>query len=50
MSEEKKPFQRLPTDVIPVNYAVELQPDLQKFTFNGKIDITFEVKSRVKYN
>ena len=40
---EKKPFVRLPTKVVPRNYALELQPDLQKFTFSGKLDITVEV-------
>ena len=40
---EKKPFVRLPTQVVPQNYALELQPDLQKFTFSGKLDITVQV-------
>lgn len=43
MSEEKKPFERLPTDVVPVNYKVELRPDLKAFTFQGKLDITAKV-------
>ena len=45
MSEEKKPFQRLPTDVVPVNYKLELRPDLKAFTFQGKLDITAKVWS-----
>lgn len=44
MSEEKRPFERLPTDVVPVNYKVELRPDLAKFTFQGKLDITAKVR------
>lgn len=40
---EKKPFQRLPVDVIPINYKVELKPDLQAFTFQGKLEITVKV-------
>ena len=44
MSEEKRPFERLPTDVVPVNYKLELRPDLAKFTFQGKLDITAKVR------
>lgn len=40
---EKKPFQRLPVDVVPINYKVELKPDLQAFTFQGKLEITIKV-------
>ena len=43
MAEEKKPFQRLPTDVVPRNYKVELQPNLSTFIFKGKLEITAEV-------
>ena len=42
-SEEKKPFERLPTDVVPVNYKVELRPDLKAWTFQGKLEITAKV-------
>ena len=41
--KEKKPFQRLPTDVVPRNYKLELTPDLKAFTFKGKLEITAEV-------
>lgn len=41
--EEKKAFQRLPKDVVPKNYAVELTPDLKAFTFGGKLRIDAEV-------
>lgn len=44
----KKDFQRLPTDVIPVNYCLELKPDLQNFTFDGKVRITVDVKKVTK--
>ena len=40
---EKKPFERLPVDVVPVNYKVELQPDLTAFTFKGRLEITVQV-------
>ena len=29
-------FTRLPHSVIPVNYALELQPDMKTFTFKGR--------------
>ncbi|KAL5489625.1 hypothetical protein EMCRGX_G018741 [Ephydatia muelleri] len=51
--EEKKAFQRLPKDVVPKNYAVELTPDLKAFTFGGKLRIDAEVvtsTSRVVLN
>lgn len=41
-----KPFERLPTCVIPVNYKIQLQPDLQKFTFAGKETISVQVEKR----
>ena len=40
---EKKPFERLPTNVVPRNYRVELTPDLKAFTFAGRLDVTAEV-------
>lgn len=45
--EEKKPFVRLPTDVVPTNYAVQLTPDLEKFTFNGILDIDVKVSEKM---
>ena len=40
MSEmEKKAFQRLPTDVVPKNYKLELTPDLKAFSFEGKLEV-----------
>ena len=44
----KKDFQRLPTDVIPVNYCLELTPDLQAFTFAGRLRIKVDVKKATK--
>ena len=45
MAEEKKkkPFERLPVDVVPINYKVELKPDLEALTFEGKLEITAKV-------
>ena len=39
----QRTFERLPTDVVPINYKVELQPDLIAFTFKGKLEITAKV-------
>ena len=52
--KEKKPFERLPTDVVPRNYKLELKPDLKALTFEGKLEITCEAScyrkiSRVPY-
>lgn len=44
----KKDFQRLPTDVIPVNYCLELTPDLQAFKFDGRLRIKVDVKKVTK--
>jgi len=42
---DKKPFTRLPKDVIPKNYAIRLKPDLSKLTFEGQQSITVQVCS-----
>ena len=42
-SEAKKPFERLPANVIPVNYALHVTPDLQQFTFTGTVSIDVQV-------
>jgi len=46
--KEKKPFERLPTDVVPRNYKLELKPDLKALTFEGKLEITCEVQNPTK--
>lgn len=40
----EKPFKRLPVDVLPRNYRLELKPNLTAFTFEGVLEITAEVK------
>lgn len=45
---EKKPFQRLPTSVVPLVYDLTLKPDLSKFTFEGKEKIDIEVKEETQ--
>ncbi len=38
---------RLPKNVVPSNYAIELTPDLEKFTFSGQVAIEVDVLSPV---
>jgi puromycin-sensitive aminopeptidase len=38
---------RLPKNVVPTNYAIELTPDLEKFTFAGQVAIDVNVLSAV---
>lgn len=45
MTTEKKPFERLPTEVVPKNYNLTLQPNLNEFTFSGKEVIDVEVRA-----
>eukprot|EP00079_Xenopus_tropicalis_P018894 XP_012808030.1 PREDICTED: aminopeptidase puromycin sensitive isoform X1 [Xenopus tropicalis] len=42
---DRRPFERLPTDVRPVNYGLCLKPDLIDFTFEGKLEATVEVQN-----
>lgn len=44
MSSVKKPFERLPASVLPMNYKLTLQPNLTEFTFTGEEVIDVEVK------
>jgi len=43
MSPQKKPFSRLPTDVIPKNYDLWLKPCMKEFVFDGKQAIQVQV-------
>jgi hypothetical protein len=36
-------FERLPKDVTPINYDIELEPDLKEFTFKGHAIIDVQV-------
>ncbi|XP_056403546.1 puromycin-sensitive aminopeptidase [Hyla sarda] len=40
---DRRPFERLPADVRPVNYGLCLKPDLIDFTFEGKLEAAVEV-------
>ena len=44
-NKTKRPFQVLPKDVRPTNYALTLQPDLELFNFRGNVDIDVQVTS-----
>ncbi|ESO01139.1 hypothetical protein HELRODRAFT_175168 [Helobdella robusta] len=46
--EGKKPFERLSTVVRPVNYDLTFKTDLEKFTFEGKADISVETSAPTK--
>ena len=45
-SKVEKAF-RLPKNVVPTNYAIELTPDMEMFTFSGKVAIEVDVLSPV---
>ena len=47
MSSTKKSFERLPTNLVPKNYALTLQPNLTEFSFTGKEVIEVEVSIRI---
>jgi hypothetical protein len=47
---ETKPFERLPTCVIPLHYDVYLKPNLNTFVFEGKVDIQLKVKKNLSSN
>ena len=46
---DRKPFSRLPKDVIPKNYAIRLKPDLSKLTFEGQQTISVQVDVHVRH-
>jgi puromycin-sensitive aminopeptidase len=39
---------RLPTDVVPRAYRLTLEPDLEKFTFNGEVAIDLDVRQATR--
>ena len=39
---------RLPQDIIPTHYKLEINPDIEETTFSGTVEITFEQKDKSK--
>ncbi|XP_063689885.1 puromycin-sensitive aminopeptidase-like isoform X2 [Bolinopsis microptera] len=46
-ASQRKPFEHLPSTVVPSNYTLYLHPDLVKNSFSGKETIDVEVKESV---
>ena len=46
--EAKVPFKRLPKSVVPANYQITLQPNLENFKFKGSQIVDIEVS--ISYN
>jgi len=44
---DKKPFKRLSKAVVPINYNIRIQPNLETFKFSGEETIDIEVKKDV---
>ncbi|KAG6444849.1 puromycin-sensitive aminopeptidase [Manduca sexta] len=45
---ENKPFQRLPKNVLPKHYNLELIPNLENFTFKGKTAVKVSIVNSTK--
>ncbi len=43
-SELKKPFQRLPSNVVPSHYEIYLRPNLIDLVFKGHVNVDIDVK------
>ena len=44
VAAEKKPFERLPTKVIPKHYNLHITPDLVALTFQGRVSVDVTVR------
>jgi puromycin-sensitive aminopeptidase len=45
----KSKFERLPKNVTPKHYDLHLQPDLENFTFDGKLKVDVKVNRNEIY-
>jgi len=43
-----KEFKRLPTSVVPTNYSLTLEPDLEKFWFSGTESVDVVINEETK--
>lgn len=43
-------FSRLPNDIVPIHYDLELKPNLADFTFTGRVIIDIKVRLKQKTN
>lgn len=46
---EQATYERLPTDIYPKTYDIEVQPFFENYTFHTRVNITFEIFDSVQY-
>ena len=43
--KEKKPFSRLPSNILPIHYNIFLRPDLKNLTFEGQMSVELRIQN-----